>query len=94
MLFVLNEDKPAVLSGTKQAEPLVLRSNVGDCVDVVLTSSVVGRWQTRMAYSKMNLHIHFVQFDPQASDGVISGMSFEQSVRPYTTEWRHRSLRR
>ncbi|HRW46161.1 MAG TPA: multicopper oxidase domain-containing protein, partial [Caldilinea sp.] len=85
MLFVLNEDKQAVVAGTKQAEPLVLRSNVGDCVDVVLTSSLEDA-RAFHTYSKVNLHIHFVQFDPQASDGVISGMSFEQSVRPYTTE--------
>src|SRR3954452_22776830 len=32
------------------------------------------------------MHIHHVQFDPQASDGVISGMSYEQSVRPYKAE--------
>lgn len=85
MLFVLNEDKAAVVAGTKQAEPLVLRSNVGDCVDVVLTSSLEDV-RAFHNFSKVNLHIHFVQFDPQASDGVISGMSFEQSVRPFTTE--------
>ena len=32
------------------------------------------------------MHIHHVQFDPQASDGVISGMQYEQSVRPYKLE--------
>ena len=37
-------------------------------------------------FSKINLHVHHVQFDPQASDGVISGFSYEQSVRPYKLE--------
>ena len=37
-------------------------------------------------FSKVNLHIHHVQFDTQASDGVISGMSYEQSVRPFEAE--------
>ena len=32
------------------------------------------------------MHIHHVQFDPQGSDGAIAGMSFEQSIRPYTVE--------
>ena len=27
-----------------------------------------------------------MQFDTQASDGVISGMSFEQAIRPYKAE--------
>jgi hypothetical protein len=34
--------------------------------------------------SKINIHIHFIQFDNQASDGVITGFSYEQSVRPFT----------
>lgn len=38
------------------------------------------------AFSKANIHIHFVQFDTQGSDGVISGLSYEQSVRAYTQE--------
>ena len=37
-------------------------------------------------FSKINLHVHHVQFDPQASDGVISGFSYQQSVRPYKLE--------
>ena len=37
-------------------------------------------------FSKINVHVHHVQFDPQASDGVISGFSYEQSVRPYKLE--------
>lgn len=92
LLFVLNEDKAAVLAGQKPKEPLVVRSNVGDCVDVVFTneipdSAVNGdEVQFKTPFSKANMHTHFVQFDPQASDGVISGMSYEQSVRPYATE--------
>lgn len=34
--------------------------------------------------SKINIHIHFIQFDNQASDGVITGASYEQSIRPFT----------
>jgi hypothetical protein len=94
LLFVLNEDKPAILAGTKPKEPLVIRSNVGDCVDVLFTNEVpddkVGSNAEviKQDVSKMNMHIHFVQFDPQASDGVISGMSYEQAVRPHATESR------
>ncbi|HHY57224.1 MAG TPA: multicopper oxidase domain-containing protein [Chloroflexi bacterium] len=85
MLYVLAEEKRAVQSGAKKAEPLVIRSNVGDCVDIILTSELTDA-QALHNYSKVNLHVHFVQFDPTASDGVISGMAFEQSVRPYLTE--------
>jgi hypothetical protein len=33
-----------------------------------------------------NIHIHHVQFDVQASDGVGTGMQFNQAVRPYRDE--------
>ena len=32
---------------------------------------------------KINIHPHFFQFDNQASDGVITGMSYDQSMRSY-----------
>jgi len=37
-------------------------------------------------FFKSNLHYHFLQFENQASDGVITGLSYEQSVFPYTFE--------
>ncbi|MGH8588995.1 MAG: hypothetical protein ACREXX_06555 [Gammaproteobacteria bacterium] len=92
-LFVLNEDirgetpeGKVLLDNSKTIEPLVIRSNVGDCVRVMFTSKLEPN-EDKTA-SKVNMHTHFVQFDPQASDGVITGFSYEQSVRPYTTERR------
>jgi FtsP/CotA-like multicopper oxidase with cupredoxin domain len=84
-IFVLNEDKQAVLNGTKPAVPLVIRSNVGDCIAITLTSELAQTAENHM-HSKVNMHTHFVQFDPQASDGVITGLSYEQSVNPDYTE--------
>ncbi|GIH06909.1 hypothetical protein Rhe02_49760 [Rhizocola hellebori] len=74
-IFVLNEDKAAVLAGTKPTEPLVIRSNVGDCVAITFGSELNAAVQ-----HKVNMHTHFVQFDPQASDGVITGFAYEQSI--------------
>ncbi|MFQ5401591.1 MAG: Ig-like domain-containing protein, partial [Anaerolineae bacterium] len=84
MLFVLSEEKDAIRNGLKPAEPLVIRSNVGDCVDIILTSEQLDI--NHGGRAKVNMHSHFVQFDPQASDGVITGFSYEQSIRPYATE--------
>ena len=81
-LFVLAHDKRAVLDGTKPAEPLAIRANVGDCIAITLTNEETDASMFN-GFAKTNMHIHHVQFDPQASDGVITGMSFEQSVRPY-----------
>jgi manganese oxidase len=90
-IFVLNQNVAATQSGAMQAVPLAIRSDVGDCVAVTLTSdlnpstaSPLESTSEENVYRKVNIHIHFVQFDPQASDGVITGLSFEQSVRPIT----------
>jgi hypothetical protein len=85
MIYVLAKDKQAVLDGTRPAEPLAIRANVGDCVAVTLTSEQTDEVAAD-GFAKVNMHIHHVQFDPQASDGVISGMQYEQSVRPYKLE--------
>jgi len=90
-IFVLNQHVAATLSGAMQAVPLAIRSDVGDCVAVTLTNDLnpstaapLEATNEENVYRKVNIHIHFVQFDPQASDGVITGLSYEQSVRPIT----------
>lgn len=96
-IFVLNEDirgethdGKVLLPKSKNIEPLVVRSNVGDCVRIIFTNRLKDTFEAVSAklttLSKVNMHTHFVQFDPQASDGVITGFSYEQSVRPYSTE--------
>lgn len=77
MLYTLNEDKADLLSGERPTEPLVIRSNVGDCVSITF-----GNETQFDELAKTNMHTHFVQFDPLASDGVITGFAYEQSVYP------------
>ena len=60
------------------------RANVYDCIDWTLTSEWIDDDITNFQSSKINTHFHFFQFDNQSSDGVISGMSYEQSMRPFT----------
>lgn len=87
-LDVLAADKDAIYAGTKtyagvtHPESLAIRANIGDCIAVTYTSELTDGG-AELPYSKTNIHIHHVQFDTQASDGVISGFSFEQSIRPY-----------
>ncbi len=82
LIFVLNEERDRVASDPSMRRPLVIRSNVGDCVQIILTNEIpdipINKFDSRL-----NLHTHFVQFDPQSSDGVITGLSYEQSVKPY-----------
>ncbi|MEE9164836.1 MAG: multicopper oxidase domain-containing protein, partial [Nitrospinota bacterium] len=82
-LFVLAEEEAKIRANDDMKFPLVIRANVGDCVDILLKSKLPDNAEN-LSSSKVNMHIHFVQFDVQASDGVITGMSYEQSVRPFT----------
>jgi FtsP/CotA-like multicopper oxidase with cupredoxin domain len=85
-IFVLNQNVAATLSGKMTPVPLAIRSDVGDCVALTLTNELTHTGDATdplvNTLDKINIHTHFVQFDPQASDGVITGLSFEQAVRP------------
>jgi len=85
-LYVLREQQDLVRAEDRARIPLTIRANAGeDCVDLVLRSDLADGSDAH-GFSKVNLHIHFVQFDVQASDGVITGFNYEQSVRPFAAE--------
>ena len=83
LIYVIDEDMAAVKADPKKALPLVIRANVYDCVDVLLTSEWNDDDFTNFQMSKINIHPHFFQFDNQSSDGVITGFSYDQSMRSY-----------
>ncbi|MBT7935212.1 MAG: multicopper oxidase domain-containing protein [Nitrospina sp.] len=83
LIYVIDEEMAAVKADPKKAEPLVIRANVYDCVDLLLTNEWNDDDFTNFQMSKLNIHPHFFQFDNQASDGVISGFSYDQSMRSY-----------
>ncbi|HEY5595215.1 MAG TPA: hypothetical protein VIL61_08700, partial [Nitrospiria bacterium] len=86
LLYVLKEEEDGIRAdpASDKTIPLVYRSNVYDCVDVLFKSEWEDNDTTNFQMSKINIHIHFIQFDNQASDGVITGASYEQSVLPFT----------
>jgi len=84
LIYVLHEEETDTRANDDKKYPLVIRANVYDCVDVILTSEWDDDDFTNFQSSKINIHPHFMQFDNQASDGVISGLSYEQSARPFT----------
>ena len=83
LIYVIDEEMAEKKADPKKAIPLVIRANVYDCVDVLLTSEWDDDDFTNFQMSKVNIHPHFFQFDNQASDGVITGMSYDQSMRSY-----------
>ncbi len=84
LIYVLHEEEAAIRANDDLKYPLIFRANIYDCVDYLLTSEWEDDDFTNFQSSKINIHPHFLQFDNQASDGVITGFSYEQSVRPFT----------
>lgn len=84
-LFVRREQAEAVRRDPDLQVPLVVRGRAGqDCIDVLLRSELADT--PDVPYSKVGLHVHFVQFDVQGSDGLDAGFNFEQTVRPFRAE--------
>lgn len=44
LIYALAEDEQAIRSGAKKPEPLVLRANEGDCIEVRLTNKLTKSW--------------------------------------------------
>lgn len=84
LLYVVHDEEEAIRNNNDLKVPLVFRANIYDCMDWILTSEWLDDDITNFQSSKINTHFHFVQFDNQASDGVITGFSYEQSMRPFT----------
>ncbi len=84
LIYVLHEQEADVRKNNDRKYPLVVRANIYDCVDWMLTSEWEDDDHTNFHSSKINTHWHFLQFDNHSSDGVITGFSYEQSVRPFT----------
>jgi FtsP/CotA-like multicopper oxidase with cupredoxin domain len=84
LIFVLAGDKAGQHPGLtpENAQPLALRANVGDCVEVTLTNEETDEAASN-GFAKANLHVHHVQFDPLGSDGAVVGFNYEMAVRPF-----------
>ncbi len=83
LLYVLEEEEAGIRANDALKIPLAIRANVYDCVDVIYKSKMKDNARS-VNSNKTNMHPHFFQFDITASDGVIIGFNYEQSVRPFT----------
>lgn len=85
-LFVLREEEGRVRADADHRVPLALRARAGEeCLDLTLVSELSDSRRNALN-SKVGVHVHFVQFDVQASDGVTIGFNYEQTVRPFAVE--------
>ncbi|AHY46489.1 Hypothetical Protein RradSPS_1206 [Rubrobacter radiotolerans] len=84
-IIVLDKDVDDILAGHKRPEPLFMRVNAGDCVNVNLTNRlpnwIGGDAFLRLAQTNMvGLHPHLVKFDVLASDGASNGWNYQQAA--------------
>ncbi|WP_227394890.1 cupredoxin domain-containing protein [Jeotgalibacillus aurantiacus] len=101
IVFAREEDMHAILRGDKTPEPLILRANAGDEVEISLTSYLTkerfpfqdGIWpypevKEQAFYPpslRISLHPQLVQYDVKTSSGENAGYNFEQTAGPGET---------
>lgn len=83
--FVLEEDEEDVIKGIKEPEPLVIRANAGDYIEIHLTNKLplhIGgnKFQSRLTTNEAGWHIHLVKFDAITSDGGSNGWNYDGSA--------------
>lgn len=73
-----------------QVEPLVIRANAGDCIEVRLTNLLpeylnASPFQMETKTDIVGYHIHLVKFDTIVSDGAANGWNNIAGARQYET---------
>ncbi|WP_342535960.1 multicopper oxidase domain-containing protein [Sporosarcina sp. FSL K6-3508] len=98
IIFALRKDMDAILKGKKKPEPLIIRANVGDTVDVTLTSMLkmdlfpfkdgVYPYPTVKEQAfyppslRISLHPQLIDYDVKTSAGETVGFNGDQTVGP------------
>ncbi|WP_017727768.1 multicopper oxidase domain-containing protein [Halalkalibacterium ligniniphilum] len=101
IVFALEQDKDAILSRKKKPEPLIIRANQGDIVEVNLTSYLNfekfpfsnGIWpyppvKEQAFYPpsvRISLHPQLIQYDVKTSSGETVGFNPDQTTGPGKT---------
>ncbi|KKL53278.1 hypothetical protein LCGC14_2277040, partial [marine sediment metagenome] len=89
-MYVLQEDKEAVLSGAKPPEPFSPLLNVGECVQWDLTNDLPVNFggtafDQAQITDEVSQHQHMIQFDVLSGDGTINGWNYDQGADPGQT---------
>lgn len=86
----LDEYIQKVESGEIRPEPLVIRVNAGDCIEIRLTNLLPefiegSAFQLKTLTDIVGYHIHMVKFDTIVSDGAANGWNNIAGARRYET---------
>jgi manganese oxidase len=98
IVFALKEDVPIILSGDLNPEPLILRVNVGEWVEITLTNQLTEPIHHEQDHihgypevpveapfppsKRISLHPQLVAYDVRTSDGATVGFNYDQTIGP------------
>lgn len=96
IVFALARDEQAIRDGILNPEPLILRANVGDCVEVTLHNKLVNCFHHGAFHGypqvpveapfpaslRISLHTQLLAYDPRGSDGATVGFNPDQTIGP------------
>ena len=82
---VLIEDAERVRTGEMNPEPLFLRANVGDCVEVRLRNELDTIEMGEERPFDASIHPHYVGYDVLGSDSLSNGFNYYQGTGPNGT---------
>ena len=81
-IFVLRDEAKAILDGEKEPEPLILRAEMGECIQItfqnLLDPPENENFPVFEESTTLSMHTHFVGFDVLGSDGVVTGYDYMQ----------------
>lgn len=79
--YVLKEDEEDVRCGKKKPEPLFIRANAGECIEIHFTNKLpeeieASAFNELIKTTHCSTHVHFVKFDVLSSDGANTGWNY------------------
>ncbi|MBB6449218.1 hypothetical protein HNR44_001167 [Geomicrobium halophilum] len=96
IIFALAEDEKAIRKGHLNPEPLILRGNVGDVIEVTLYNKLDPNFHNNLSHGypfvpvaapfppslRISMHPQLLAYDVQGSDGATVGFNYDQTVGP------------
>ncbi|WP_353626622.1 hypothetical protein [Bacillus sp. JCM 19041] len=96
IVFALAQDVEAIRCGELNPEPLILRGNVGDCIEVTLHNTLDPNYHSDLIHGypfvpveapfppslRISMHPQLLVYDVQGSDGATVGFNPDQTIGP------------
>ncbi len=96
IIFALKDDVYEILEGNINPEPLIIRANVGECVEVTLYNQLKDSFHHEKEHGypdvpvsapfppskRISMHAQHVVYDVKYSDGATVGFNLDQTVGP------------